>query len=187
MKNMKSSLGVIELSSIARGVVVSDALLKKAHVSLIRSMAVSCGKHIIMFVGDIAEVEESFHSGVHHGGADVIDSVMIPMVDKQIAAFLPDGKSISRRNTEALLVIETKTVCSTLLGVDAAVKASDVVVIEMQFAVGIGGKAFSMMTGTLHDLEASVDAFEHTVTSDHIVNTEIIASPHEEMPSRFLI
>ena len=45
------ALALVELSSIARGVVVTDAVCKKAPVDVVRSAPVSPGKFVSLFVG----------------------------------------------------------------------------------------------------------------------------------------
>ena len=57
------ALGVLELSSVARGVVTADAALKRAPSVLVSSRAVSGGKHLVIVEGGVAEVEESMAAG----------------------------------------------------------------------------------------------------------------------------
>jgi len=51
------ALGVLEVGTIARGVVAADAGLKRAPAILLHSRAVSGGKHLVMFEGGVAEVD----------------------------------------------------------------------------------------------------------------------------------
>ena len=53
------ALGVLEISTIARGVVAADAALKRAPAVLLSSRAVSGGKHLVMLEGPVAEVQEA--------------------------------------------------------------------------------------------------------------------------------
>ena len=57
------ALGVLEVSTIARGVVTADAGLKRAPAVLLHSRAVSGGKHLVFFEGGVAEVEEAMGAG----------------------------------------------------------------------------------------------------------------------------
>jgi len=50
---------VLEISTIARGVVVADAALKRAPAVLLSSRAVSGGKHLVMLEGGVAEDEDA--------------------------------------------------------------------------------------------------------------------------------
>src|SRR5882724_586296 len=69
------ALGVLEIGSIARGVVVADAALKRAPAVLLSSRAVSGGKHLVMLEGGVAEVEEAMHAGALAAGDRLLDRV----------------------------------------------------------------------------------------------------------------
>jgi microcompartment protein CcmL/EutN len=72
---MGPALAVIELSSIARGHRVADAMLKRAPVGLMRADAVSPGKFLVV-EGDVAAVDESFTSGpTEHRAVDAVPAL----------------------------------------------------------------------------------------------------------------
>ena len=56
---MGPALALLEITGIARGMVVCDTLVKRAAVDLLRSHPVDPGKYLILFAGDVAEVEEA--------------------------------------------------------------------------------------------------------------------------------
>ena len=66
------TLGMIELKSVARGIVVTDAIAKKAQVKILEAHAVQPGKFIILICGEVADVEESLKEGVEVGSDFVI-------------------------------------------------------------------------------------------------------------------
>jgi len=84
----------------------------------------------------------------------------------------------------ALGIVETTTVAATILAADAAAKAALVRLIEMQLARGIGGKAYFIVTGTLAEVEAAVEAALGAVDAATVRATEIIAAPHEDLVAR---
>jgi microcompartment protein CcmL/EutN len=61
---MKPAIGLIELSSIARGLYVSDVMVKKAPVELLMSQTTSPGKYLILVSGDVASVQESTQAAI---------------------------------------------------------------------------------------------------------------------------
>ena len=65
---MGPALAVVELSSIARGHRVADAMLKRAPVRLMRADAISPGKFLVLVEGDVAAVDESFRVGTDVAG-----------------------------------------------------------------------------------------------------------------------
>ena len=56
---MGRAIGMVELSSIARGIETSDSMLKAAQVELLRSVTVCPGKHMVIVGGDPGAVSSS--------------------------------------------------------------------------------------------------------------------------------
>ena len=50
---MGRAIGMVELSSIARGIETSDSMLKAAQVELLRSVTVCPGKYMVIVGGEI--------------------------------------------------------------------------------------------------------------------------------------
>ena len=78
------TLGMIELKSVARGIVVTDAIAKKAQVKILEAHAVQPGKFIILICGEVAEVEESLKEGVEVGSDFVINHLFLPYIHRDI-------------------------------------------------------------------------------------------------------
>ncbi|MDW8131074.1 MAG: BMC domain-containing protein [Bryobacterales bacterium] len=80
----RNSIGLIELSSIAAGFAVTDAMLKAADVELLLARTICSGKYMVLVRGDVAAVESSVRAGAAAGDFSVIDSFVIPNVDEQV-------------------------------------------------------------------------------------------------------
>ncbi len=112
------ALGVLEIATIARGVVAADAGLKRAPAVLVGSRAVSGGKHLVMFEGGVAEVEEALAAGLLAAGDKLLDRVWLPAADAQVWPLLgapvttPDWAG--EAGAEAVAIIETMTVCAAI-------------------------------------------------------------------------
>src|SRR5690242_6384975 len=76
----KNSIGLIELTSIAAGYQVTDAMLKAADVDLVLSRSICSGKYMVMVRGDVAAVEAAVANGCRAGHFSVIDTFVIPSV-----------------------------------------------------------------------------------------------------------
>jgi microcompartment protein CcmL/EutN len=178
------ALGILELGSIARGMVVADALLKRAPARLLMSRPVSSGKFLIMLRGDVAEVGESMTAAREAAGDALLDRLELPMADAQLWDLLPDPARPADwgadPEAEAVGVIETSTVCAAIGAADAAVKMAPVTLRDLQLAAGIGGKAFFTMTGALADVEAAAEA-ARAAADGRVVGSEIIAAPAPEL------
>ena len=79
-----NSIRLIELSSIAAGYLVSDAMLKAADVELLLSRSICSGKYIVMVGGHVAAVRASVDAGTVTGTGMVIDTFVIPNVHKDV-------------------------------------------------------------------------------------------------------
>jgi microcompartment protein CcmL/EutN len=180
---MGPALAVIELSSIARGHRVADAMLKRAPVRLMRAEPVSPGKFLVLVEGDVAAVDESFRVGADVAGDRAVDKLFLPHPHMSLWRALADEVNAAD-GVESLGVVETTTVVATVLAADAAVKAAKVRITEMQLARGIGGKAFFTLTGELGEVEAAVDAAVGVLDAALVHTTEIIAAPHADLAAK---
>jgi microcompartment protein CcmL/EutN len=173
------SLGLLELESLARGVVVADALVKKAAVQLSIAEAVSPGKYLLVFTGAVAEVDEAFQAGVEAGGAMILDRLLLPHVAEAVVEAL-QGRFQAAAHA-AVGIVETHTVAATLLAADQALKHAAVTLTSLQLARGIGGKGWFTISGVQHDVEAALEAVARAVAPPSLVATELIQRPHPEL------
>ena len=185
------ALGVLEIGTIARGIVVADASLKRAPAILLSSRAVSGGKHLVMLEGGVAEVEEAMIAGKLAAGQTLLDHVELPQADDQVWPMLgapviaPDWTLDEA--AEAVAIIETSTVCAAIAAADAACKVADVIVRDVRFAVDLAGKAYFTLTGALDAIEAAAiaaTAASQLGAKDRIVGLEVIAQPSPDLRGR---
>ena len=78
------AIALIEYSSIATGILASDAMLKKAPITVIKSGTVHNGKYLVLIGGSVASVEESYVKGLAIDPDNIIDSVILPNVHQQL-------------------------------------------------------------------------------------------------------
>lgn len=184
------ALGVLEIGTIARGIVVADAALKRAPAILMHSRAVSGGKHLVMLEGGVAEIEEAMAAGKLAAGKTLLDSVELPMADDQVwpmlGAPVAPADWTADASAEAVAIIETSTVCAAIAAADAACKVADVIVRDVRFAVDLAGKAYFTLTGTLDAIEAAAIAATAAAqgTSDRLIGLEVIAQPSPDLRGR---
>ena len=181
------ALGVLEIGTIARGVVVADAALKRAPAVLLSSRAVSGGKHLVMLEGGVAEVEEAMTAGKLAAGTVLLDSVELPAADDQVWPMLgapvapPDWTDDP--DAEAVVIIETSTVCAAIAAADAACKISHVTVRDVRLAIDLAGKAYFTLTGSLDAIESASQAARDAADAK-LVGAEIIAQPSPDLRGR---
>ena len=181
------ALAVLEVSSIARGVVVADAAIKRAPALLVHSRAVSGGKHLVMLEGGVAEVGEALAAGKRAAADLLLAWVELPAADDQVWPMLaapvapPDWSTDG--TAEAVAIVETRTVCAAIAAADAACKVAEVVVRDVRFAVDLAGKAYFTLTGDLDAIEAAAHAAD-AAAGDHRVGLEVISQPAPELRGR---
>lgn len=179
------ALGLFELESLARGVVVADTLVKHAEVRIAIAEPVTPGKYLLVFSGPVAEVDESFRRGQEAAGRSLIDQLMLPQVSLELVRGL-EGAFVASIDGDSLGMVETHTVASTLLAADTALKRAQVTLTHLQLAKGIGGKGWFTVSGAQHDVESALEQAAAAISATLLVTTELIARPHSDVRSLVL-
>ena len=177
------TLGMIELKSVARGIVVTDAIAKKAQVKILEAHAVQPGKFIILICGDVADVEESLKEGVEVGCDFVINHLFLPYIHRDI---IPALKGNLDRDKEKALgavgILESFSMVSCVRAADIALKNTPVKLLEIRLAKDLGGKAYFVLSGSLPDIQDSLKVASQSVREEGMLtNVEIIANPHSDL------
>ena len=174
------AIALIEFSSIATGVTASDAMVKKAPISMLKTGTVSRGKYLVLIGGSTASVEESFKEGLNVGASAVVDKVFLPDIHPQVLdAMLGKRKKVIY---ESFGIIETTSIAASIEAADAGIKGAVVDIIEIRMGDALGGKAFVMMNGKVEDVEAAVEIGMNAITNKALWRNKItIPSLHQEM------
>jgi len=176
----RDSIGLIELTSIASGFLVCDAMLKAADVSLILSRSICSGKYMVMVRGDVAAVQAAVSAGMAGARFSVIDSFVIPNLHEGVFPAISGATKVEV--LESLGIVESFSVAALIEGADAAVKAANVLLIEIRLAMALGGKAFVTMTGDVAAVQSAVDAAAQVVgQKGMLVNKVVIPHPRPEL------
>ncbi len=175
-----NSIGLIELTSIASGFQVCDAMLKAANVELILSRSICSGKYMVMVRGEVGAVEAAVSAGVSQNRFSIIDSFVIPNLHESVFPAISGSTKVEALN--ALGILESFSVAALIEGADAAVKAANVQLIEIRLAMALGGKAFVTLTGDVAAVQAAIDAGAEIVgRKGMLVNKVVIPSPRPEL------
>jgi microcompartment protein CcmL/EutN len=183
------SLGLLELSLIARGILTADAALKRAEVELVASRPVSGGKHLVILAGGVEEIAEAMAAAIETAGGALVDRLQLAYLHPPVWGLL--GGAIHPRDwatgpSGSTAIVETATVCAAVHAADAAGKAAPIALRDMRLADGIAGKAFFTMTGELDDIEAAADA-ARGAAAGRLIGLEIIAAPAVELAGRLIV
>lgn len=182
---MQPALGLIELRSIARGIMTCDFMMKKAPVELLEATPYCPGKYSVVIGGLVAPVEASMEVGLQVGGDQVIDHLLISNIHKGVFSAIRGTTEVKK--VVSLGVIETFSIASCIIAADVAAKAANVTLIEIRLARGLGGKAFITLTGELDAVEAALGAAKAAIEeSGMLTMTTIIPTPHESLISAII-
>ncbi len=175
-------IGLIELCSVARGVEVADAILWEAEVEMLFSSPVQPGKYVLLFTGSVQDVGSSLRRGAELAGSDLVDQLHIPQVHEQVEAGLRRQGGQINGELDAVGVVETTTVASSILAADAALKTATVDLLDLRIANGLGGKSFFTLTGEVSDVRSSVQAGAKSAEeSGTLARQVVIPRPHPEL------
>lgn len=176
----KNSIGLIELSSIASGMLASDTMLKTSEVELILSRSICSGKYMVLIGGDVAAVQAAVTSAEQMVRGSVIDTFVIPNVHPDIFPAISGQNEVTE--LKSLGILESFSVASLIEGADAAAKAADVKLIEVRLAMALGGKAFCTITGDVSAVTSAIDVGSLIIgEKGMLVNKVVIANPRKEL------
>ncbi len=173
------AVGMIETSSIAKGVEALDAMCKAAGVKPELHQAISRGKYIILISGPAGEVESSLAKGAEIAGGTVLTRYIIRNVHSGALAAL--NKKVKPAKLEAVGIVETKEAMPALFAADAAAKAAFVHVAEVNTGKGIGGKGYFTVVGEVGAVRTAVSAGVKSIGEDAVISRIVIPNAHEHI------
>ncbi len=174
------ALALLEVASLARGVVVADAVAKRAPVQLLLCEAVSPGKSLILFAGGVAEVDEAQAAGAQAAGESLLDRLFLPQAHAQLLPAIRAGsRGVPHEADDTAGMVELHSVAAALRCADAACKAAEVKLQLLHLARGIGGKAWFIVRGALESVDAAVLAATQAAGDGLLAGAEIIERPNE--------
>lgn len=181
--NPGDALALIELDSVAGGLRALDALVKKAPVHVLEANLIEPGRFLLLFGGGVAEVEEAFDEAAAVAGDGVIDRMHLPWAHEALLGALRGAEDVrSGDEMDTLGIIEGGRIAPTLVACDRALKDAGVELAGLRVAGGLGGRAYFLVFGAQHDVEAAIEiagAVLDAAGQRH--RLECIPRPHDEM------
>ena len=178
-------MGALEFSSIAIGILALDEMVKVAPVRIIEARTMCPGKYLIVFSGDVASVEYSFNKGYETGKELIVDSLFLPQIHPD--AMRAIGKIIVTEEWDAIGIIETLSVVSSIEAADTAAKVGGVKIIEVRLAIGFGGKSYVKLLGSLDSVQAAMEAGTAKAKAKNLLcMVTLIPQPHSETKPYFM-
>jgi len=183
----QKSIGAIELSSVGIGYQIEDEMIKAASIDLLIARTICSGKYLIVIGGSVSDVEAAIQAGLAAAGEAVIDHLVIPNVHESVFPALGQSVALNGEDTGALGVVETFSGTSVLAAADAAAKAARVTIFRIHVAMALGGKGLCLMTGSVADVRAGIQAAAEAARERGLLVSEIvIPRPSRELFADYL-
>ena len=175
---MLRAIGMVEFTSIARGIYAADQMVKIADVEIVTAVSTCPGKYIAIVHGDVAAVEASLKTGEKEAGEFYVDSIIIPNVDPGVFPAITGTTTPSK--IKAVGIMESFSMATMIICADQILKAAEVEAIELRLGNGLGGKSYFTFTGDVAAVQAG-NAAGIAVAKEKglLVNAEVIPSPSE--------
>ena len=183
---MKKAIGLVELKSTPIGIQTADEMVKAANVELVLANPVCPGKYMIVVSGDVGAVKNSVERGKSIADVFLVESHIINNVSPQVLVAIAGATDI--KDLKSIGAIETISALTIIKAADIAVKASNVHLIEVRIAKGLGGKGFLIMTGEISSVKSAIKSCENELAKlGEITSTSIIASPHKSLLEKIVM
>lgn len=177
---MYHAIGLVELNSIAKGIQVTDVMLKSANVDLLIAKTICPGKYIVMVGGEIAAVQQAVQNGEREGGHMKVDSFVLPNVHASVLPALSGVTPVEKR--QSIGVVETYSVAACIAAADSAVKSANVQLVRIHMAFGIGGKCYLVVNGDIADANTAVTAVSQSAGEKGLlVHSMVVPKPHDAL------
>lgn len=173
---MVKAVGMVEFTSISRGIYAADQMVKVSNVEIIMAAPTCPGKYVAIVHGDVASVSDAVTTGERVAGEHLVDAIVIPNVSSQLfpaitGATMPDC-------IQALGIIESFSQATMLIAADAILKAAELQPLELRLGNGLGGKSFFTFTGDVAAVKTGVEAGKAVMQEKGVLlNCEVIPSP----------
>lgn len=177
---MTQAIGILELTSIARGMELGDVMLKSANVQLLLCRTLCPGKFLLMLGGYVGAVQQAIAAGTARAGEMLVDSLVLANIHPSVLPAISGLNVVGQR--QAAGIVETWSVAACISAADRAVKAANVTLVRVHMAFGIGGKCYMVVAGDIADVDNAV-----TVASDSagekglLVHRTVIPRPHDAL------
>ena len=149
-----NAIGLVEYRTVSTGINAADLMLKTAEITVLESHAVCPGKYIVLITGNLAAVKAAIDAAKNKFPELLVDSLVLGNPHESIFPAMYSSAEVS--DVQALGIIETFSVASTIVAADAAAKTANVTLFEVRLAKGLAGKSYAMMTGDVAAVSAAI-------------------------------
>lgn len=182
---MDMCIGFLEYISIGRGIEAADLISKNSDIDILLAAPNCPGRYQILFTGDVGAVKSALDLAQQIADFNFLDSIIIPRIDEKVVQALYTSQVTEI--TDGIAIFETMTMSATLMGADTMVKSADVDIVELRLGKGLAGKSFVIVTGSIQNLKAAMDAaLEMVEEKGVLISGVVVPSLSEEVKKHVL-
>ncbi len=179
---MNKAIGLLELKSVPIGILAADDMLKAADVELLMASPVCPGKYIVIISGKVGPVQRAIESGRQAADVFLIESSVINNISPSVIPAI-SGLAMPDK-MKSLGMLESISALTCIVAADTAVKTSDVELVDLRIARGLGGKSFVIFTGEVSSVRSAMDScLSELQAGGTVTSHSIIAAPHPSISS----
>lgn len=157
------ALALLDIGDVPTGLRVLDALSKEAPVRVLNAGTIQDGRYLVLFGGEVEAVNFAFAKALELAGRSLVDQVLLPDAEPRLLPAFLDAAVRWPAPGDTLGALQSATPPTMLRALEAALKGTDVELVQLRIGDGLGGKAIAMLWGQTAEVEAAMalahDAF----------------------------
>lgn len=177
---MNKAIGMVEYQTVSAGITAADLMIKTANIEVLQATVICPGKYITIISGELSAISAAIDAAKHQLGEKLTDSFVLGNPHEDIFPALYGGASVE--NAKSLGILETFSTPAIIVAADTAAKTSDVSLIELRIARGMGGKSFMLLTGDVAAVTAAIESARVRVGDEGLLlDSSVIPNPDKSL------
>ena len=177
---LNKAIGMVEYQTVSAGITAADLMIKTANIEILQSSVVCPGKYVTLISGELSAISAAIDAAKVQLGDRLTDSFVLGNPHEDIFPAIYGGAPVE--NAKALGILETFSTPAVIVAADTAAKTSDVSLIELRIARGMGGKSYMLLTGDVAAVSAAIDAAKARLADEGLmIDCSVIPNPDKSL------
>ena len=175
---INKALGMVEYQTVSAGITAADLMIKTANIEVLQATVICPGKYITLISGELSAITAAIDAAKVQLGDKLTDSFVLGNPHEDIFPAIYGGANIE--NAKALGILETFSTPAVIVAADTAAKTSDVTLIELRIARGMGGKSYMLLTGDVAAVSAAIESARAKIGDDGLLLDSSVIPNHDK-------
>ncbi len=155
-------------------------MLREADVELVFSSPVCPGKYVTIIEGTVDSVKRALQKAERTGREFMLDSQLILNPNEQVCPAITGTTFVDE--VENVGGVETMGAIASVRAGDIAAKSSNVRLMEIRIARGLGGKSYVLFCGELESVKNAVAVCMREIGEEGgITSSTVVSAPHPKL------